>query len=105
MTDEQNPTQKISAVPDLSQEQVQKRIEAIKNAPPLPRCPSCKEKIPGLYFYVYTVAAPGSSEKLLFQAICCPFDDCNAVLNVYPIGKMPATIAHPSGAAWPGLKQ
>jgi hypothetical protein len=103
MTD-QNPTEKSATNPKRSDEEVQNLLEQLKKGPPLPRCPRCGEEIPGLYLYVFNMRGPGAQEVLVFQAVCCPFEQCHCVFSVYFVGKQQGAIAHPSGAGWPGIQ-
>lgn len=88
---ETNPTQKAPSIV---------KPPAIGTAPPPPKCPGCGEPLPGIYLYVFQLAQPAPLPVLLFQAICCPREDCLTAITILPAGEVANQIQTP-GSIWP----
>lgn len=89
---DQNPTQKGPSI-------VKPPAEGA--APPAPKCPGCGEPMPGIYLYVFQLAQPAPLPVLLFQAMCCPREDCLTAITILPAGEVPNKIQTP-GSPWLG---
>jgi hypothetical protein len=65
--------------------------------PPAPTCPVCKRPMPGIYLYTFQLGQPAPLPTLMYQAICCPLEDCLAAVTILPAGQIAPKISGPGG--------